>query len=330
MYLHEPSPFEITPTLGSNLVPREINTNILVYAITIDVEMGAGRYQTNNFQHGIRTNVIDDLELHTAARCGNTKGAQEAVGKNKGLLCHKDSQGDIPLHLAVENGHMELAFFLVKEHPQGSYALNHSKISPLYLVVCRKDLDLVKDMFCRLAKDDKALDNLKKGKSIVHVAIADNNKEMLHTIFKYQRELIKCTNEDGLTPLSDASLNGNLDIVRYLLKKFPNSISYPNDDKSNPFHKAGLGGHVEVLKELYSNSITRGLLLAGDHRGRTVLHLAAKERDNKLRDVVSYLLNLKEGKDLIKKKDENFRTPGDLAKMSSNNQVEQLIKGIKP
>ncbi|XP_021717948.1 ankyrin-1-like [Chenopodium quinoa] len=288
-------------------------------------------------QHGIGTNsgvsYRYHLELHEAASCGNIKRAQVAVARNKGLLSHKDSQGSIPLHLAVENGHKETALFLVNEYPPGSYALNHSKSSPLYLAVYRKDLDLVQAMFCELVKDDKVLDNLKKGKSIVDVAIANKNQEMLEIILKYQRELIKCPNEDGLTPLSYAAFNGNLDIVRYLLKIIPNSISYRNNDNSNPFHKAGLGGHVEVLMELYSkisNSKTRCLLLAEDNHRRTVLHLTAKERGNKLRRVGSYLLSLKEGKDLIKMKDESLLTPLELAKKSSNHEVAELIKGIKP
>ncbi|XP_021717882.1 alpha-latrocrustotoxin-Lt1a-like [Chenopodium quinoa] len=318
---------------GSNLIPRVINTNILVCTIIgTDCDMGSMGHRPNYFQHGTGTNGVSyiyDLELHEAASCGNVKRAREAVARNKGLLSHKDSQGNIPLHRAMENGHKETALFLVQVHPLGSYALNNSNISPLYLAAYRKDLELVKAMFCELNKDDKVLDNLKKGKSVVDVAITYKNQDLLQLILKSQRELIKCPNEDGLTPLSYAAFNGNLDIVRYLLKKFPNSISYRNNDNSNPFHKAGLGGYVEVLKELYSNSKTREFLLAGDHHGRTVLHLAAKERGNKLRHVVSYLLSLKEGKDLIKKKDENQLTPLELAKKNSNHEVEELIKEIK-
>ncbi|XP_021730060.1 alpha-latroinsectotoxin-Lt1a-like [Chenopodium quinoa] len=318
---------------GSNLIPRLINTNILVCTVIgTDYDMSS-RVRANYFQHGIGTNGVSniyDLELHKAASCGNTKRAREVVGTNKGLLSHKDSHGDIPLHLAVKNGHKETALFLVNEYPPGSYALNHSKISPLHHAVRRKDLDLVKAVFCELVKDANVLDNLKKGKSIVDVAIADKNQEMLQIILKYQRELIKCPNEDGLTPLSFAAFSGNLEIVRYLLKNFPNSISYLNNDKSNAFHKAGLGGYVEVLKELYSNSKTREFLLAGDNHRRTVLHIAAKERGNKLRHVVSYLLSLEEGKDLIKMKDENLITPLELAKKCSNHEVEELIKGTKP
>lgn len=306
---HDQSPLEITNSHGSNLIPRIINTNIMVYILSTDLQMGFRRHHADDRQHGARANdVVGTTDLDRAR------------------YQQDNTPGNLPLHLAIENGDKEVALLLVKENPRGSYALNCSMISPLYLAVQRKDLDLVKNMLSELVSDNNALESLKKGKSIVRAAIDDNNQEMLEIIFNYQRELIRTTDEEGLTPLSYAASNNSLEMVHYLITKFPRSICYSNDDKSNPIQKACLGGHVKVLQMFYSQSPNS--LLTINHQGQTLLHLAAKERGNKLKHVVSYLLSIEEGRGLIKKKDENGRTPLDVARNSRNREVEEFFRRI--
>ncbi|CAO2830307.1 unnamed protein product [Amaranthus hypochondriacus] len=112
-------------------------------------------------------------------------------------------------------------------------------------------------------------------------------------------------------------------MIGFLLKSFPESKKYPNTDKTYPIHKACLGGDVNVLKEFYKDYSES--VFTCDGKGRTVLHLAAKERDNKFKEVVIYLLSLPEGNMLINMKDENGNIPLDLAKSSNNHEVEQAF-----
>ncbi|KAL2905589.1 Ankyrin-1 [Bienertia sinuspersici] len=125
----------------------------------------------------------------------------------------------LPLHVAISFGHKEVVSFLIREYRQGSYAMNRANISPLYVVVEHHHLDLVKDMLHALVNDSDALAALWKGKSNAHAATKHQNKEMLRTILKYQRDLIKCTDEEGLTPVSYAAYNGFVDVVEYIIKK---------------------------------------------------------------------------------------------------------------
>lgn len=326
-------PFEKTSPAGSTLIPRVTFTNILVYPITTDILMDSQshRRRTNNTQHDNRTRAdIIDMELHTAATRGSITEVRKVVHRKRELLWREDSERNLPLHLAVQNGHKEVAVYLVTEYPQASYALNKLNVSPLYLAVVHrpKDLDLVERMFRELrsnSRDDIILESLKRGKSIVRAAIKDQDQEMLQTILKHEPDLINSTDiEEGLTPLSYAAFNGFVDTVRYILKKFPETLCKRNQDNSYPIHKACLGGQVEILKMFYSK--LRKAVLATDHQGRTVLHLAAKERGNRLKPVVSYLVSLPEGKGLMKKKDENGFTPLDLAKKNKNREVEEVIK----
>lgn len=151
--------------------------------------------------------------------------------------------------------------------------------------------------------------------------------EMLKTILgECQGDLLlKYTDsEDGLTPLSYAAFKGYVDIVSYLLKDFPKSISYLNKDKSSPFHKASLGGHVEVLKALYSIPEGRKYLLVVDSRYQTVLHLAAKEgHDIAVKFLLNNCLDLNKGRELLNKKDIHNQTPLSLA---TTKKVQDFIK----
>ncbi|XP_021730164.1 uncharacterized protein LOC110697098 [Chenopodium quinoa] len=160
----------------------------------------------------------------------------------------------------------------------------------------------------------------------VRAAIESQNQGVLRIILETQPDLIKATDEKGLTPLSYAASKGFEDIVVYFLDKYPETIYIRNKDKlqSYPIHMACLGGHVRVL-EMFHSKFPSPLSSVVDNQGQTILHVAARERGNKLKHVVEYLLRLPEGIKLINKMDEMDCTPLDLARSSKNGEVEQLI-----
>ncbi|CAO2830250.1 unnamed protein product [Amaranthus hypochondriacus] len=329
---HDQFPFEIITSTGKTLIPRTIITNIFVYRpIRLnDVHIDLKRRCSNNIiRQASSCEHHDDMELHNAASNGNLIRAQEAVCRNRELLWKMDSlTGNIALHVAVINGHKEVASYLVKEYPQGCCTINYSKVSPLYLAVRHFPqqyyLELIESMLHKLGRDDGLVRYLQQGKSIIRAAIQNNNQELLKTIVKYEPNLMKYCDEEDLTPLSYAASNGLVNMVGFILERYPTSIKYQNKDKSYPIHKACLGGHLEILKMFYSKCPNS--LLYEDQRGRTVMHLSTRQRCNKLKMVVNYLLTTKEGMFLLNKKDENGCTPLDLAISSGNNEVQILIK----
>lgn len=235
MFVHgdtQSTPCEIPSTNGNSLIPRVMVTNIMVYAITLDIRMDSSsqRHRANNIQHG---------------------GTQ-------------------------------------------------------------------------VANNNSVVDDLKRVRS----AIRDQNKGMLETLLNHQLNLIECTDEEGLTPLSFAAYNGICEMVSFIIRKYPKSINKRNKDGSYPIHKACLGGHVEIINMLYTKNSKS--LFALDRQGKTVLHLAAQKRGNMLKHVVSYLLNLPEGRELMNKKDENRSKPLDLAVNYRNGEVEEILRSMHP
>ena len=152
--------------------------------------------------------------------------------------------------------------------------------------------------------------------------------EMLQMIHKHQPKLIsKARDAEGRTPLSWAAYNGFADMVEYLLREFPKSKSDRDEDKdrSHAVHKACLRGHIEVLKVFHAYFPKS--FRAVDRYGQTILHFAAKEPKDKLKEVVSYLVGLHGiGKELLSMEDENGCIPLDLARSNKNRQIVEILQ----
>ncbi|KAL9241763.1 hypothetical protein vseg_015831 [Gypsophila vaccaria] len=316
------------PVLGvSTLIPRAVTNNIRVFTIHTDIRMNVSQrqqsrvvYQSNTANTCTINNYNNSDELHVATCSGNVTRVQEVVNLKKELMWCMDSQGNIPLHVAIEKGHIEVAMYLVREFPKGSYALNHFEKSPIYLAVAKGYKNLVESMLEHLVGDSKVIDTLRKDKSIF-AAITSKSLEMAQIMLKHQPKLIKSTNDEGWTPLSYAAYTGVVDIVDFILETCPGSVL---KDSSYPIHKACLGGHVHVLQKFESHC-TLKVMTKPDQNGLNILHHAARAPQNKLKHVVSYLLSSRFGRNLINMKDETNRTPYDLARYSQNHEVMLLL-----
>ncbi|KAK9733610.1 hypothetical protein RND81_04G078300 [Saponaria officinalis] len=199
-----------------------------------------------------------------------------------------------------------MTVILVNECPQACYELNEMRISPLYMAIKLKNLQLVKKMMNYIKQfEPSSFSRLMSGKSVVHAAIEPDNIDILKEILENHGELVNAI-DNKQTPLSCAAFKGYLAAVRYLLEKFPH-LAYKCDkdeDGSFPIHKACSGGHVKVMKELFK---TRHLL---NRKGQNILHIAAAHGKA---EVVFYLLKIPELERLINRKDDRGNTPLHLA-----------------
>ncbi|KAK9733606.1 hypothetical protein RND81_04G078200 [Saponaria officinalis] len=234
------------------------------------------------------------------------------------VLTEKNDEGDTALHIALENNQEKMADFLVNECPQACSVLNNNGISPIYLAIKLKNLQLVRQMMNYIEQYEPAsVGGLMLGKSVVHAAIGTDNIDILKEILEIDGELVNAF-DDNQTPLSYAAFKGYLDAVQYLLDKFPHLAYKRNEDKdgSFPIHKACSGGHVSVVKELHK---TRHLL---NKKGQNILHVAAAHGKA---EVVSYLLKIPELKRLINLKDDHGNTPLHLAAKGYHPRVVYIL-----
>ena len=108
---------------------------------------------------------------------------------------------------------------------------------------------------------------------------------------------IQDSNRD--TPLHEACLHGESDIVELLLNKMKKCRHHGQEGKINllirnhlgltPFHLACQGGHLEIARKLYDDSDQPLDLIADrDKEGATALHLACQKDQP---DLVEFLLS---------------------------------------
>ncbi|KAK9665110.1 hypothetical protein RND81_14G091100 [Saponaria officinalis] len=242
-------------------------------------------------------NCKGDTARHCAAKSAQLDALLALMGWSKYdvgagisnfVLKEKNGDGDTALHIALEKNQEKMTVILVNECPQACYELNEMRISPLFMAIKLKNLQLVKKMMNYIKEfEPSSFGHLMSGKSVVHAAIETDNI-------------------------------GYLAAVRYLLKKFPH-LAYEcnkDEDGSFPIHKACSGGHVKVMKELYK---TRHLL---NRKGQNILHVAAAHGKA---EVVSYLLKTPELERLINLKDDRGNTPLNLAAKGFHPRVVYIL-----
>ncbi|GAB4837346.1 hypothetical protein Ancab_039583 [Ancistrocladus abbreviatus] len=267
---------------------------------------------------------LEETELHVAAREGFVENILQILNRNVDLIASEDSKGDLPLHeaaragrlnavvtlalfmmqfvkpelsigkanmegntalhLAIQNGHEMVAWFLIQKEPDTSFSLNKEGISPLYLAIEAHFRDLARYILSKISSTNY-LDQTLPKKSIVHAAIRAR----------------------------DSAYNGFLDAVIFILDMFPDSAFTSNKDGSYPIHKASGRGHVEIVEQFLLHFPETIDLLNG--HGQSILHVAAMNGNITM---VSYLLKKQGTKKLMDMKDRDGNTALHLGTMNDH------------
>ncbi|CAO2824477.1 unnamed protein product [Amaranthus hypochondriacus] len=269
-------------------------------------------------------NIKGDLPLHSAAKSGQLNALKALItwdGFSKEILEWVNKEGDTVLHIALQKNQQEMGEFLVGEYCIGKacYMMNKEKVCPLYLGIKLGYWELVRNIISYTSQNKEASEKaLLQGMSVVHAAIEVNNIEILKELLRNNRNLIESLDEEGWSPLSYAAFKGNLEVVQYLHKEFPECAFKCDKDEegSFPIHKAASGGNIKVIKELHH---TKSLL---NRTEQNIFHVAAASGKSKL---VSYLLSVQELHGLINLKDEDGNTPLHLATKGFHPRVVYIL-----
>ncbi|XP_052302556.1 uncharacterized protein LOC7497373 isoform X2 [Populus trichocarpa] len=260
-------------------------------------------------------NSQKDTILHLAAREGKASHTIKSLAEsNPSLMRKTNTKGNTPLHDAVIKGNKELAIFLVSKDPEVAYYNNKNGRSPLYLAVengnKKEILDYLLKTEASFPIESEDGDALPKGKSPVHAAIEQRNRDILEKIEKAKPELLCLTDKELGNSLHYASSRGFLEGVQFLLQKFLNGAYKRNHEGNYPIHLACKNDSVDVVKEFLKITPYPKEFL--NKKGQNILHVAA---ENGQGNVVRYILEQyqKIVEPLLNEMDEDGNTPLHLA-----------------
>ncbi|KAG6752432.1 hypothetical protein POTOM_044660 [Populus tomentosa] len=227
-------------------------------------------------------NSQKDTILHLAAREGKaTHAIKSLVESNpitKKLIMKKNTKGNTPLHDAVITDNKEVAKLLVSRDPEVAYYNNKNGKSPLFLAVENGNKKEILDVLLKTAASfpikSEDGDALPKGKSPVHAAIKQRNRDILEKIGNEKPQLLRLTEEELGNSLHHASSIGFLEGVRFLLTKFHDGAYETNLEGDYPIHGACKSESVDVVKEFLAKFPYPKEFL--NKEGQNILHVAAK------------------------------------------------------
>lgn len=155
--------------------------------------------------------------LTHALRCNRTDDVRKYLknGANTNI-CNSD--GELPLMIAVQNNNLEAVKLLLQ---------NNANVDGHFSNGC--------------------------GKTPLIMAVEKQYLSIATALLEHKATVDACYMEQGPTPLCSASGEGNLSFVTLLLHKGAN-INYQDDEGCTPLMYAAINGHVPVIKRLLSKN----------------------------------------------------------------------------
>jgi ankyrin repeat protein len=266
-----------------------------------------------------------DNPLHLAATNKNTADIVKYLQLNKVAPHLKNKQGLIPLQLAAAEGHLGITRVLIKKFKETQYAdvvLN----PPFHCAVRRGRIDVLTAF---LQENKQALftqDIL--GNNGLHIAVFNNQPKAVNALIGYglpisnrnsaghtplhlnvlkddslamasllihtHKTEVEAIDNEGLTPLNFAVLNGPFSSVKYLVQEFKASPNIPNNQGRPPLFSAVTRTEdaIPMLQFLLENKADRA---ACDIAGNSILHhAAAMGHPNVIKFLLEQKLNLRQ------------------------------------
>ena len=196
-------------------------------------------------------------------------GVANATGNN----------GGTPLHLAAQEGHVDLARMLLDKGAEVD-ARDAKGETPLHRATEKGHTDVAGLLLARGADVNATSKN---GATALHWAASEGHRDVAQLLLDAGAD-VRAGSEDGWTPLNAAAWNGHHDVARSLLDAGAD-VRAGDEDDSTPLHSAARRGHQDVAQLLLDAGAD---LRAEDKGGWTPLHEAAHQSH---KDVVALLLD---------------------------------------
>lgn len=260
------------------------------------------------------------LALHASARGGHLK-VLRFLGKQGDFdFNHKNSEGVVPLQLAIENGHPALIKPLLNFQSRSQTLFrakvkeNNFPLNPLGLSIYKGQIQCLDELIQYWKskkipwKKEFKLWTQEFGTHLHLVVFAGQFAMLEHLFLRYNRlisRLIEKKNDEGQTPLMIAAKQGCLEAFNRLINAGAN-LEAQDCLGRRAMHLAAMHGHVSIVQCLIQKNAKINPI---DNQGATPFTLSKKQKRNRCTLI---LLNATQKKNIVKQGYTNYiESPAD-------------------
>lgn len=186
-----------------------------------------------------------------------------------------NDDGDTPLHLACDKGHLDIVDLLVAEGASLSQLNNCNEI-PLVKAAKNNHTDIISQLIELEENLFSPMEKVAVFKEALIVGCAFNHFDVVDMCAEFVNDLDFQESQTGETPLTASSKNGHHAIVQSLILEGGANPDLANDKGVPPLILAAKEQHHRVIEAL----VEGGASLNGtDFQSKTALMYAAKQND---------------------------------------------------
>lgn len=210
--------------------------------------------------------LVADNEMDDAAQMPSKHGAVHI----------RDNKGFTALHDAAWKGEADVVLLLL-QYGADLEAQNSDDDTPLHLAACQGKLEATRALL-EHARGAIVLLKNKLGRTPLHGAamVANGNPDITRLLLEHQlpprRSAVHIQDNQGWTPLHDASWNGYCDVVRLLLQ-YGADLKSKSGNNDTPLHLAARQGNLATAQVLLENG--------------AIVHVQNESRETPLHSAVS-------------------------------------------